>query len=111
MNTDHFTNISTRRGAPELVGEQKRKLARPTSTVKTGLFKESKTSESKTGILWLIWVILEWIGGFLVKYTAPTPIPETSKAKFKKYRKKKPETDYISTLGFTPAVRRQKPPL
>lgn len=79
--------------------------------MKSGLFKETKASDAKTGLLWLIWVILEWIGNILVKYTAPTPIPEATKAKFKKYRKKKPEDDYISSLGFTPAVRRQKPPL
>ena len=86
------------------------------------LFKEDqRRSATSTGLVRLFWLIVEWIGAWIVANLAPTPIPESSRAQFQKRRKVptkavKPTTEQSNDdakfhLGFTPMVRRTRPPL
>ena len=81
------------------------------------LFKEAeKKSSSCTGIIRVFWLILEWFGALLLSYLSPTPIPESTKSIYKARKKNKNPSDELESdrpfhLGFTPMVRRTRPPL
>lgn len=85
----------------------------------TTLFKEDqRRSATSVGLMRLFWLLVEWISGWILSNLSPTPIPESSRAQFQKRRKApmkrettEPKDDAKFHLGFTPMVRRQRPPL